>query len=66
MKLSSFFFFEMIFEDYLCTVADLEIRGGGITKNFKPHPQFTWSRPSLGRYEAFLCFCRGAATIFER
>ena len=53
----------------LDSVADLEILGRGIlcalrAKNLKPHPLFTWPRPSLRRCEAFLCFCR-AATIFD-
>ena len=46
-------------------MADLEILGGGDLKNLKPDPLFTWPGPSIGRCEVFLCFCRGAATIFD-
>ena len=60
--------FALIFELQRCSGGSRNSRRGDLVcaKNLKPHPLFTWPRPSLGRCEAFLCFCRGAATIFDR
>ena len=49
-------FCSITFKSRMKAVADLEILGGGIyarAKNLKPHPLFTWPRPSLGRSRRF-------------
>ena len=52
------------------SVADLEIVGGGSSariarENFEATPTIHLATPISKSLEAFLCFCRGAATIFD-